>query len=352
MCGIVGVFGLPSEKHKALFTDLIILGSLRGIDSTGIAAISRKRSQIVKDTILPYQLFSTPQFKAAMTKVSTKTEFMCLIGHNRLATKGRISKAFAHPFEKGHIILVHNGTLHDRFDLLDYTKFESDSENIAHSINIKGIEETWENVRGAATIIWWDNKSKTLNMASNGLRPMYFNYTDDDKNLIWASESWMIRAACIRNGINAKESVFFPKPDIHYSFKIDNKTKVISFTANKLSTPKIRYFSLNSRNINNKEKNNWFHKDFFNRDKVGFNPITYLGPSAPKEEETNDDLFITSNNLKTQISEDEFEVFYEKCMFCGSDLKGQFKDTLLLNDSKAVCLDCVSTANADGMRVG
>jgi len=133
MCGIVGVVGKRGEKLFALFESLLKIDVLRGEDSTGVAFIDRKKTIVVKDTVLPSELIADKDYSEAKKGMSYKG-YICLIGHNRFATKGAISPELAHPFTKGHIVMAHNGTIRNQSGLIDNRKFESDSENIAHSI--------------------------------------------------------------------------------------------------------------------------------------------------------------------------------------------------------------------------
>lgn len=220
MCGIVGVFGDMTQDRLDAFADLLQCSVLRGADSTGVFSVNKKHVQVLKDVLLPTQLIETTKYD----KVAGNLNIHCLIGHTRAATKGEVSRKYAHPFVKKHIILVHNGTLWSQTDLPDHKDFESDSENIAHSIAEQGIDETWPNISGAATLVYYDVRSGSLNIISNGKRPLSWGLTQNKKAIILASESWMIYGCCSRNTVPIFEhKLHVPQDNILYSFKWNHK---------------------------------------------------------------------------------------------------------------------------------
>lgn len=223
ICGIVGVIGRPTFKAKAVFKDLLQMDVVRGPHSTGIAAFGDSRAFVLKSTQLPQVLLENKKF---ISNVGTNfTDFHTMMGHNRLATQGRIVKRNAHPFHHGSVTLMHNGTL--TTDLYcDGQKFETDSEGIAYSINKHGIEHTWKRMRGAAALAWWDSKDKTINLITNGQRPICIAYSTDEEQVIWASEKWMIEAAAERNKCQIKP-IFSPKSNWLFQFSYDKDKKKV-----------------------------------------------------------------------------------------------------------------------------
>ena len=143
MCGIVGQAGNLTIKTDAVFKTLLILDALRGIDSTGVAAIAKDNTdRIVKGVGDPYCLFDNRRYNEVMSRANH-----ILIGHNRYATQGSVSRKNAHPFEFTELIGVHNGTLKSKHKLLDSRNFDVDSENLYHHMNEKGLDDlciTWK----------------------------------------------------------------------------------------------------------------------------------------------------------------------------------------------------------------
>lgn len=230
MCGLVGVIGRPTYKAKSVFKDLLQMDVIRGPHSTGVAAFGNKRTFVLKNTHLPQIILSSPKWKTNVE--NDYSDFHVLMGHNRLATQGKITKRNAHPFHHGDITLMHNGTLTKDF-ACDGKNFETDSEGIAYTINKLGIEETWKELRGAAALVWWDRKDKTVNLITNGQRPLSLAWSIDQEQIIWASEKWMIEAAAERNKFNI-EAVVSPKPHWLFQFAYNEQKKKVEAISSEL----------------------------------------------------------------------------------------------------------------------
>jgi hypothetical protein len=202
MCGNVGCAGPLTAKNEKSIRTLLILDALRGIDSTGIAVVSRQGDvKIAKEVGDPYQLFDTKRYDKAISGINS-----VIIGHNRWATQGRINATNAHPFDVGDIVGAHNGTLNNKYHLHDHSLFDVDSENIFHSMSKKGVPETVGIMDGAWALVWYDKTDKTINFLRNKERPLYITMTEDDV-LYWASEEWMLSIGLSREGIKYKEIV-------------------------------------------------------------------------------------------------------------------------------------------------
>ena len=214
MCGIVGVAGDISLKDKRIFKELLIIDSLRGPHSTGIASIAPNSTTILKRATLPHDLIDSNQWDKTITFSSH-----VLIGHNRYATTGRVNNNNAHPFEIGNIIGAHNGTLIDQTLLPDDELFEVDSENIIHSLNEQGVKETVENLYGSYALVYWNGTESTLNMIRNTERPLWMTIAKSGKTIYWASERNMLMFIVLRNEIEVTDPVSL-EPNILTSFKI------------------------------------------------------------------------------------------------------------------------------------
>lgn len=217
MCGLAGVAGWMSVKEEKVFTNLLILDTLRGEHSTGIASVlSNGEVPIAKELGVPWNLFGTEEYKDAMKYLSR-----ALIGHNRFATVGGISKETAHPFQFKHITGVHNGTLRSKYKLADAHQFKVDSENLYHHMEKEGLDDLMSDLNGAWSLVWWDSRTEELNFLRNKERPMWMAFSLDLKTMFWASEPWMLEVACERNGVKINK----PVPtgvDSHYRYHISN----------------------------------------------------------------------------------------------------------------------------------
>ena len=234
MCGLVGIFSSNMlNRHKEAMTTLLYLDTLRGSDSTGVAALRNNRTFVVHKTVeAGPQYVDDPRYKNML-----QLNDYCWIGHNRFGTVGGRTQKNAHPFtvhnDKGLTVMVgaHNGTIKNRYQLDSHADFGTDSEAFLNQIKNKGLKETLAIADGAWALTYYDYEHETLNFIRNEERPFFFGYEDDVKTMIWASEEWMIRAACGRHGIKLKDNkVFSTKPDHLYTFPKPDLNKEIVYT--------------------------------------------------------------------------------------------------------------------------
>lgn len=196
MCGHVGVAGKLEHKDEALMKRLLLLDYFRGPDSTGFAALRNNGElKIAKMASHPLDLFDTKKFQDALSGWNSNV----FLGHNRLATKGIVNAVNAHPYEYGHIIGAHNGTLDanswkDLEELLG-EKTNVDSQAIFACIEKFGIEETVKHLRGAWALVWINLSDNSLNFLRNKERSFWYAYSDKFDKVFWASEYHMIQAA-------------------------------------------------------------------------------------------------------------------------------------------------------------
>ena len=201
---------------------LLILDSLRGEDSTGTAFVSKFQQEVTVAKQLgdPFNLFNDAKFAKAQNRTNS-----VMLGHNRYATSGGVSKAGAHPFDFDTLVGVHNGTLSARYRLDDDKDFKVDSEALYHNIEKNGLKETIRRLGGqgnAWSLVWWNKEEKTLNFLRNEERTMFMCTSEDQKALFWASEYWMLDVALMRHNIKRGE-ILATKPHAHLSINIDNK---------------------------------------------------------------------------------------------------------------------------------
>lgn len=240
MCGLVAVLGDLDFKQKEVFNQLLVVSSLRGEDSTGVASVSKNGKEVehVKCIGSPFELMQIPKY----AKITSSYDKQLLIGHNRKATVGGISRFTAHPFDEKKIIGVHNGTLtnwrhcwNDLFDKFsDY--FTTDSQALIGAIDMFGVEESIKRVQGAYALIWYDREDNTVNFLRNKERELWFAMSDDLKVTYVCSEYRMMALILARNGVKLhvdKDGYSFRifEEDQHYKFLVGNGDCAVNLVA-------------------------------------------------------------------------------------------------------------------------
>lgn len=208
MCGLVGIYSSNMlQKHKDALSDLLYFDTVRGRDSTGVAAIrANTDTHTLKSTVPGYEFLEGSKLFNHL-----KLTDFCWIGHNRYGTMGKNIRSNAHPFEvldeDGCCLLVgaHNGTLTNKYVLDDDTKYGTDSEALYNQIAKTGIENAISRITGAWALSYYDHILEELRFLRNSERPLYYAFEKGKTTLIWASESWMIKVACARQGIELEE---------------------------------------------------------------------------------------------------------------------------------------------------
>jgi predicted glutamine amidotransferase len=231
MCGLIAMKTIEKAGFVTFEKDelkqMMILNSLRGIHSTGLAGFaSNKKSEvsIVKATGSPYNLYNYPDTDKFFSRMVAT--FDTVIGHGRFATKGDINAINAHPFKEEHIVLAHNGTISNFFQLRDYKRhkdIEVDSHLIAKLFEEEGADAILPRVEGAYVFLWIDKKDNTLNVARNSQRPLYMAKSRARDTLMFASEGETLQWNASRNNTDVI-SITEVRELTHLKFHPDNLT--------------------------------------------------------------------------------------------------------------------------------
>lgn len=225
MCGIVGVAGYIGNKEKEAFQDMLIFSQTRGPHSTGVASIDRKGNQVIVAKCLgrPEELIDCD--KRYDKVVDYNKKFM--LGHNRYATTGKVSKKNCHPFLFENILGCHNGTIPAyRLNNLKISAkdYETDSEAVLANINEVPMKEVFEKLDGAWAFVWFDARDNTLNFYRNKERTLFYIYSKDKRTIFWASERGFITTALERREIDFdKENIYIANLDTHMKWVIPDE---------------------------------------------------------------------------------------------------------------------------------
>lgn len=383
MCGLVAILGKPSYRMGKIFDNLLQVDVIRGPHSTGVCAVTEKNIYLQKTLLAPTDLIYTTKYQRRIS--AKRHDISCYIGHNRHATVGKVTKRNAHPFQHGHITMIHNGTLHRH---LTYGKetFETDSESICHYIAKQGPRKMWKQLDGAAALMWWDSRDKTLNVLKNSKRSLFFRVTADKEQVIFASEEWMISGLCDREDVKLHPTIWRPNENFLFKFKYDEKTRTVSHTSEELApyVYKARDYRANNMYGQNSQQGMGFHVNhntpakgkrkiytkidakhmsFFRYSPVDLgyylkegymedngeilsiaeyhkkNPLAQVG-TPPWEK---------AKTQKKAMTEEEFHDRYQDCIFCDGPLTHEYEESVIIDTKSAVCEDCAKVSEVEGL---
>lgn len=197
MCGII--FAMNSDYYSLNLDDWVkdslLASQVRGIHSAGMFQVDVDGELLwVKDGVSPTDFVKSQEASRMITMAPSSA---ITVGHVRAATVGNISQENAHPFiaerdDKTFVAVVHNGTLQNWRGHKDASKFDVDSQWLAHMLATEG-HDAFEYFAGAFAIVWYDSAHPDhLFMARNKERPLYYMVANDDKTILGCSELGML----------------------------------------------------------------------------------------------------------------------------------------------------------------
>lgn len=209
MCGIFGV-AYPNAlgyNQKKFIEQATFVGTLRGVDSTGLALVDKDNNVEIHKRALAGPDFATS--RVGERAFSDLDKSFVVIGHNRAATRGIVKDYTAHPFGFGSITGCHNGTLEPYNNGVGVHKHPVDSMNLLDAISrigpspdAKQVADFLSGVKGSFALNWYDSETENLWFARNDERPI--SYFMDGKGLYWASEGGMLGWLGFRNNVLKK----------------------------------------------------------------------------------------------------------------------------------------------------
>jgi predicted glutamine amidotransferase len=227
MCGIWAILCKTKtglfQRDVDIAMQMMTMSYMRGVHSTGVAVLpykDYKQKPVIWKTLGgPQNLFEHQAWEKAAQGIAQDGGLM--FGHARHATRGDKTVKNAHPFHKGHITMVHNGTIHSGLSYLpdNEEKVEVDSHALCIAMAKKGIKDALVDVHGAYAVIVHDAVDGSVYIARNDQRTLWMAENKDRVYIM--SEEGALAYLMDRNSIKDVETFFFT-PDTLYKYSTED----------------------------------------------------------------------------------------------------------------------------------
>lgn len=219
MCGIFGystknnatLTSSEQEQRFRIISAMAIAMQSRGDESTGVAWETKdKKTYTLKSTQPAYKFVQRDDFKAILAD-----DARFILGHTRLASMGKVSHENAHPFKKGNILGVHNGSVTNWEEV--NKDVEVDSEVIFELLAKLPEKEVFPQLRGNFAVGWHNLLASHTLMFVTHNNPLFFCQVPSLKSMFWISEKEPLEAVLIAAGVS-QFNIWKPKEDTIYKF--------------------------------------------------------------------------------------------------------------------------------------
>ena len=236
MCGIVSVIqknwnATINYSAGRMFKQMLFADALRGTDGTGMFWMDTKKNQVLYNKVPKPSWEAIPQLSELNTLSGVSN---WVVGHNRKSTMGVHTYENTHPFHEDHIVLVHNGTLSNQWELEKETgKCAVDSQVITKLLAKNKPKQALEKLEGAYALVWYNTNESKLYYARNKERPLWL--VESDQYYFLVSEAELAHWIAARNDIEIIKTTEVPVGKI-YSLMVNKNNKLHTNVTN--FTPK------------------------------------------------------------------------------------------------------------------
>lgn len=212
MCKLVTILNLTgkpmgvnlADKLTKVFKHALHINGHNNSDATGVSELTLDGREFMYKDAVPSPEYLVEKSGDASSKVATDT--FVIAGHTRYGTVGGNDISSAHPFIRGDITLMQNGTSYSTDYLLNSPDDAIvDSDQVAYSINSIGAEKTFKAYEGAGVFMWIDNKDKTFNIIKNAERNLNITKVKGHEIYIIMTDPFSIEYVCNRANLAIEE---------------------------------------------------------------------------------------------------------------------------------------------------